>query len=1220
MSALWAVFSFELREQARRRSNYLYFATLFALGLLITFLVGSETQTWFNEQTRTDVPLLANAPAFVTRMTQQLLILGLLGLAGALFGRSATQAFDCNFYPLLASSGVREWQYILGRLLVAWLVALLVLAGGSLGLLVGLALPGINPSYVGPLQLRAYVEPYALYVASYTLILGAILFTVGLLGRRPLWVSLTALALLISEFRFQWLEPLRGGISPTAYWTPVERNLLLVPISGPEIVNRLLWLGVTAVGLFVLVRWFRFSRGALSLPSLARRGAQRERPSAVARQPKLGVAPPVRLRDGLWARLGQLWEQTRFELRPLVANRWLLAALAAGIGLSIASTVQGIGENYGVPDWPTTSRIVANTFWFTMSFVLCLACFLGESLWRERDSRVAELVDTTPTPSWVFYGGKLLAAVLLAALALCTLLVAAIVTQTALGYFHYEVSLYLTWLFTVDLVRIVLLLVPVLLVHVLVGNKYVGHFLSLVMLAALLILPQVLSLVAPGSHFDLWVYGYRPELPYSDMNGFGHALGPVRLYQLYWTIGAVLLLLVAHLGWPRGRETGLRPRLRAAAQRLRGSLRHSLIGVLVLFLALANVLYYNTQVLHATAARPEAAAATDDAARQAVAAYLDRYAHLADAQPVLTDVYGEWDVFPTQRRVEARVRYTLQNQTERPITDILLNDSAQPPLTDVRLGSLAEPTEIHQVLQRRVYRFQLPEPLPPGGTVEASFAYRRLPLPGFSAGAPDLDVVYNGTVLPSDTFLPEVGYLGYLWYLLRERAAEESPSASHRHRHGHFAEAEALARPDDDPNEARRWATLGTGGRRSGFAGVVSTDSDQTALLPGRLQREWTEGQRRYFEYRAEAPITNWFFVLSGRYAVQRAQHGDVTLEVYYHREHAHNVDRLLQGMRESLDSFSASFGPYPYQHLRIVEVPDQVGAALSTPGTILYPARLGLTSRLPRNRPGVVDLPLYLTAHETAHQWWAHQLNPARADGALLVGETLAQYSALVVMDRVHGPASVRSFLKHELDGYLKGRSARDVPLAQTAGPDHAHVYYNKGAVVMYALRDYLGEEVLNDALARLLHDYRDGPPYALASDLLDYLRAATPPEKQYLLTDLLDTITLWNNQAEKATATLRDDGRYDVTLVIRASKGRFDSEGHETPVEMDDLIDVGVFDASGSFIYLAKHPIRSGENTITVTVDREPATAGIDPVYKLIDRQTDDNVVTVEQVHGPS
>ena len=68
-----------------------------------------------------------------------------------------------------------------------------------------------------------------------------------------------------------------------------------------------------------------------------------------------------------------------------------------------------------------------------------------------------------------------------------------------------------------------------------------------------------------------------------------------------------------------------------------------------------------------------------------------------------------------------------------------------------------------------------------------------------------------------------------------------------------------------------------------------------------------------------------------------------------------------------------------------------------------------------------------------------------------------------------------------------------------------------------------------------------------------------------------------------------------------------------------MDDLIEIGVFargegDGLGEALHLERHRIRSGDQTIRVTVPREPARAGIDPYSQLIDRQRDDNVVGVE------
>jgi len=90
-------------------------------------------------------------------------------------------------------------------------------------------------------------------------------------------------------------------------------------------------------------------------------------------------------------------------------------------------------------------------------------------------------------------------------------------------------------------------------------------------------------------------------------------------------------------------------------------------------------------------------------------------------------------------------------------------------------------------------------------------------------------------------------------------------------------------------------------------------------------------------------------------------------------------------------------------------------------------------------------------------------------------------------------------------------------------------------------------------------------------------------------------------------------------VTLFVDASKARADSVGRETSVEMDDAVEVGVFAApvrDGSpeeTLYLKQHRIRSGKQTIVLTVSRLPTRAGIDPYRKLIERERGDNVVEV-------
>ncbi|NQZ11539.1 MAG: hypothetical protein HRT35_30685 [Algicola sp.] len=68
--------------------------------------------------------------------------------------------------------------------------------------------------------------------------------------------------------------------------------------------------------------------------------------------------------------------------------------------------------------------------------------------------------------------------------------------------------------------------------------------------------------------------------------------------------------------------------------------------------------------------------------------------------------------------------------------------------------------------------------------------------------------------------------------------------------------------------------------------------------------------------------------------------------------------------------------------------------------------------------------------------------------------------------------------------------------------------------------------------------------------------------------------------------------------------NKNRFTGRGESITVEMNDLIDVVVFDEKGEVIYLQKHRFEGGYFELTVTVDGKPAKAGVDSFHKLIDR----------------
>ncbi len=250
------------------------------------------------------------------------------------------------------------------------------------------------------------------------------------------------------------------------------------------------------------------------------------------------------------------------------------------------------------------------------------------------------------------------------------------------------------------------------------------------------------------------------------------------------------------------------------------------------------------------------------------------------------------------------------------------------------------------------------------------------------------------------------------------------------------------------------------------------------------------------------------------------------------------------------------------------------------------------------------------------AHQWWAHQVISAYVEGDTSIDETMAQYTALMVMKHHYGPESMKRFLRFELDQYLRGRANErneENPLYKV-DQNQGYVHYRKGSMAMYALQDYIGEDKVNEAIRGFLKQYAfKGPPYPTSLDLEAYFQKVTPPQYQYLFQDLFRTITLYDNRALTATYEQLPNGKYQVNLTVEAKKFRADGKGQESPIPVNDWMDIGVLDSDGKYLYLQKQKIDQEKTDFTFTVDKKPAQAGIDPLDKLIDRNPDDNVTAV-------
>lgn len=126
-----------------------------------------------------------------------------------------------------------------------------------------------------------------------------------------------------------------------------------------------------------------------------------------------------------------------------------------------------------------------------------------------------------------------------------------------------------------------------------------------------------------------------------------------------------------------------------------------------------------------------------------------------------------------------------------------------------------------------------------------------------------------------------------------------------------------------------------------------------------------------------------------------------------------------------------------------------------------------------------------------------------------------------------------------------------------------------------------------------------------------------------QYLLHDLFEVNTFWQLRTERVKASQTPAGTWQVTLDVKARKVVVDEAGIETEAPMNELVEIGIFAPAepgqgelSAPLHLQQHRIRSGPQTITVTVPSKPRLAGIDPRHLLDweEKEDDDNIEGVD------
>ncbi|MHA4842786.1 ABC transporter permease/M1 family aminopeptidase [Flavitalea antarctica] len=1237
------IFLFEVTYQLRRIWTWLIFAALLAVSFLMT-RDGSLSEALHDD-------FFVNSPFAVAKTTVFGSLVWLMA-AAMVAGDAAARDVTTGMYNLTYSMPLHKAQYLGGRFLAAFIINAMILLAVQAGILLGIYLPGVDAVLLGPFRPAAYLTAYFFIALPNAFVATAIQFSLAAKSGRPMAAYLGSMILFFMSYvvglflLFQGRQHLANILDLIGVhfilselshlWTPIEKSTRLLALEGTILRNRFLWLGIGMAVLTVTYICFRFVHRAegnlvdsflaylraraAAFTSTARRFPRQTAPGTTiensAIQPASSFTRPV-VPDHNYGTvsfdfafsLRQTWAIACGSFKSITKS-WGGIALLAVIPLLTTVVIVDQMVINEVPMLPKTGRVLAELTtslsaemnrWVIVPLMIIF--FAGELVWRERDARMAEIMDTMPGSEWPRFFGKFLGLGLVILLFLVLLGVSGIIAQTMMDYHEFELLLYLKTLLGLQLPEYLIFAILAMSLHVFANQKYIGHLLSIMCYVFITMSPLF------GIEHDLLIYGSGPGWTYTEMSGFGDSIGPWLWFKLYWAAWGVIFSILARLLWIRGSELEWRSRVRLARKRINTNLTWTFAIALGLVVTIGGLIFHNTNVLNTY----QNSAGIIEHKAEYEKTY-GRYAGIP--QPVVTASNLEVSIYPQRRLIEISGSYNLVNNRQEQIDSIHLiimpgggtkSISFDRPFTAVHYNrSPGAPGHDHGY---RIYR--LGTPLKPGDSLKLSFAVR-IERRGFSVNGVDPSVAENGTYFFTAKFLPVVGY---------QRDRELTGTAERAAQH--LQPRPFIASLYDAE------ATKGVA-QRIDFQATISTDADQVAIAPGVLKKTWTSNGRSYYKYVSDAPIGGSQYIFSARYAVHQStwkpadmwkpadngalpdpvDTGTVAIMIYHDPRHNGNVDRIVRSVKASLDYYTAQFGAYPYKQVSFVEHPgDGDGAGIhAVPGMLIMEEGFAFWS--PKDEPGSLDLPYAVVAHEMAHQWTVPYAN---AEGAPVLSESLAWYYAMKAVENSRGKEQLELLRHFMRQPHPHPPIRRGEPLLRGLDP---YMSYRRGPFALYALSEYLGDDSLNAGLRRLVEKHRSrNAPLATTLDLFAELKVATPDSLRYLLHDLFEVNTFWELEIEHSNARQSSPGTWQVDLQVNAKKLVFDSAGIESETHMNDWVEIGIYGERvqgvepDKPVYHQKHRIRSGRQVITVTTNRKPNLAGIDPRYLLIDLQTENN-----------
>ena len=1051
------LFLFEVKRLVKRWPEYLI--------ALILVLIGIFCGNQFNLTVGEGIYL--NSPYTIGFMT------GLLSLVIIFFAIIfATQIlfkdWDSKFDILIFSYPFSKRTYLQGKFLIFFLQTFLSFTFLMIGFVIGQNLrtgSEIQPYF----NFWHYFYPLLIFGGINCFVVCSFLFFISFIMKKKLLVVVGGLFLYVlymiilvfsnspfmagslpQSLETQQLSALIDPFGMSSYFfeartlSAQQKNEIIVPFSGYLLINRIVFLIISILLLLLTYRLFSFSIFSKNKS----KNRNKNQMASVSFSHNLEQFTTTKSVFGISAGIRSVVSFAKIDLIYLFKSITIVAVsilLLFFVGMDMYAEIE---KGIRLPQKYASSGLMSTTISenFHLFGMLIVIYFINDLYWRSHSSGFSLIEKSTYFSKRKLSGHFISISILLIFLT-AILILEGLIFQFIYNYFHIDWNAYLgTILF--NTLPLILFAAFMLLINDNIKNRFIA--LGVSVLAGFIFAGPVSKKIV--SYPLLRIFSDYKGV-YSDFNGYGIYASAFEERLLFGVDVIAVLWLINEF-----------------IKTKKWNVRQIIFTVILLSIGIFTGSLFMKDYI------PQ----NEDEKLVRSAQYEKNFKNYENlAQPTITDINTEIELYPYESSYKINGTYKLINQTDKPIHKILINFHP-----DLKIESAVFNTNYEsKKINLEVTKIYLKHPLQPEESASLDFkiSYHWSAVNGHDSFN---SIIENGSFMRISRYYPTIGYQA------NNEIEDEGKRAEFKL--GKQSELKKLETPEVFKKDFINLDML------------ISTERDQTAVGTGDLIQHYKKNNRTYFRYKAEN-IPFRFAVSSAKYQIKTTVYKGIAINIFYNEKHPENVNHLIENAKLTLDYCTQNFGKYPFKTINFSEVSSFTKgfAATAYPSSIFMTEDMLFHANISSDQNQ--DVINELAGHELSHLWWGNsQIDPDEREGAVMLTETLAMYTEMMLYKKMHGKEKMLEKIKVHQQIFDNEKGLSEIqPLYKVTG-ENTHISYSKGAVVMVKLSEIIGEDQVNKALKNfLLHNQYPKKPTSL--DLMKEFYKVSPNEKVKKKIDVL-------------------------------------------------------------------------------------------------------------------